>query len=160
MPKKRKKSKTAGSGIISNRRARFDYALQDFYTFGLVLSGWETKALRMGHGHLKGSYVIVKEGELYLTNATIMPTKGVGQAASDTEYTRTRKLLGKKKEIEQLIIAKTQGLSLIPTDFLTKGRFVKLKAATGKGKKQYDKRDSIKKRDQSRINARELMRSS
>jgi SsrA-binding protein len=144
------KAKKISTGVISNRRARFDYALKDFYSFGIVLSGWETKALRLAHGHLKGAYVTFKSGELYLVNATIMPTKGVGQNASVSDTTRSRKLLAKKSEIAELQHFKNQGLSLIPTEFLIKTKYIKLKVGAGKGNRQYDKRNIIKKRDISR----------
>src|SRR5438477_13203456 len=99
----RKKSQTPGN--IVNRRARFDYELGDTLVVGLALSGAETKALRMGHGQLRGAYVTVRGGELWLLNSQINSTKGVLVA----DETRSRKLLAKKKEIEKLMAAKTQG---------------------------------------------------
>lgn len=148
------KKKKQGSGTIRNRRASYDYELGDSITAGLVLSGAETKSLRMGHGHLRGSYVVVKDNELWLLNATITGSSGVPIAEAD--QTRSRKLLASKKEINGLIAAKQQGQSIIPTDILTRGRFIKIKIAVGKGKKNYDKREVIKKRDQERDIQRQI----
>lgn len=141
-------------GTIRNRRARFDYDLSDGFVAGLVLTGAETKALRMGHGHLKGAYVTVMGDELYLLNATITGFNGV--RLDETEQTRSRKLLMKRKEIDQLLEAKKQGKSIIPTDILNKGRYIKLRLSIGTGKKNYDKRHNIKERDQARDTARAL----
>lgn len=142
-----KKKKTT-TGTIQNRRARFDYELGDSLVVGLELNGRETKALRMGHGHLKGAYVVAKDGELWLLNATITSLPGV--SIEEQEQTRSRKLLARKREIEELIAAKDQGQSIIPTEILIRGRYIKLRISTGKGKKTHDKRQTIKKRDQER----------
>jgi SsrA-binding protein len=140
--------KKTSAGTIHNRRARFDYELGDDFVVGVVLSGRETKALRMGHGHLRGAFVAVKDGELWLTNATITSVPGV--SLDEAEQTRSRKLLAKKREIDALIAAKDQGRTIVPTDILVSGRYIKLRIAVGKGKKNYDKRQVIKKRDQDR----------
>lgn len=146
------KKKQAQTKQITNRRARHDYELDDSLVVGLQLSGAETKALRMGHGQLRGAYVTVKEGELFLINATISPSSGIPIAESD--QTRARKLLAKRREIDALIEAKQQGRTIVPLDMLTQGRYIKLRIAIGKGKKQYDKRQTLKKRDEDRrINA-------
>jgi SsrA-binding protein len=142
-----KKQRTA-TGKIQNRRARFDYELGDSLLVGMVLNGRETKALRMGHGHLKGAYVVVKDGELWLLNATITSVPGV--SLEENEQTRSRKLLAKKREIDDLIAAKDQGRSIIPLEILTRGRYIKIRISVGKGKKNYDKRQSLKKRDEER----------
>ena len=147
MKKNRGKPKSA-TGKIQNRRARFDYELGDDFLVGLVLNGRETKALRMGHGHLRGAYVVVKDGELWLLNATITSVPGV--SIEEEEQVRSRKLLAKKREIDQLIAAKDQGRTIVPTEILTRGRYIKVRIAVGKGKKNYDKRQSLKKRDESR----------
>ncbi|MEI7682931.1 MAG: SsrA-binding protein SmpB [Candidatus Saccharibacteria bacterium] len=142
------KKKHAASGKIQNRRARFDYELGDSLVVGMALNGRETKALRMGHGHLKGAYVVVKDEELWLLNATVTSVPGV--SLEENEKTRSRKLLAKKREIEDLVAAKHQGRSIVPLEILTRGRYVKLRISVGKGKKNYDKRQVIKKRDQDR----------
>lgn len=148
-----KKHKTSVKRI-TNKRARFDYDLADSIVAGLVLSGAETKALRMGHGHLRGAYVTVRGDELYLLNATITGFNGV--KLEEAEQTRSRKLLLKRREITGLLEAKKQGKSIIPTELLTHGRYIKVRISTGTGKKHYDKRESIKKRDQERANRLEL----
>lgn len=142
-----KKHKPAPGRII-NRRARFDYELGNDLIVGVVLTGQETKALRMGHGQLRGAHVTTKDGELWLINATINSTNTF--IIPETEQTRARKLLAKRREIEALLAAKDQGRTIVPLEFMTKGRHIKLKIAVGKGKKNYDKRQSIKERDQSR----------
>lgn len=149
-----KKSRQNQPKQIKNRRAKFDYELSDGFVVGIQLTGAETKALRMGHGQLRGAFVTVKNGELWLTNATISSSSGV--LISETDQTRSRKLLAKRKEINHLIEAKNQGQTIVPTDILTQGRYIKLKIAVGRGKKKYDKRETIKKRDQSRAAMRNL----
>lgn len=139
---------------ISNKRAGFDYQLEDSLIAGIALTGAETKALRLGHGHLKGAYVTAKDNELYLINATITGFNGV--KLDETEQTRARKLLMKRKEIDQLLSEKQQGRTIVPIELLTRGRYIKLRLAAGKGRKHYDKREVIKKRDTDRENQRIL----
>lgn len=141
---------------ISNRRARYDYVLGDSLIAGISLSGKETKSLRLGHGHLKGAYVTVKSNELWLINATIASANGYQIAPED--QTRPRKLLVKKRELDALIKSKDEGKTIVPLEILTKNRFIKLRLSVGKGKKRYDKRQAIKKRDSARQTARELKR--
>ncbi|HSW66446.1 MAG TPA: SsrA-binding protein SmpB [Bacillota bacterium] len=142
------KKKQGTTKQIVNRRARHDYELSDSLVVGIALSGAETKLLRMGHGQLRGAYVTTKDGELWLLNATISPTNGI--PISETDQTRTRKLLAKHREINALLEAKQQGRTIVPLEMLTGGRFIKLRIAIGKGRKQYDKRQALKKRDESR----------
>lgn len=133
---------------ISNRRARHDYELGDSLVVGIQLSGAETKALRMGHGQLRGAYVTVKDSELLLINATISPSNGIPIIEAD--QTRARKLLAKRKEIDKMIDAKQQGQTIVPLEMLTGGRFIKLRISVGRGKKLYDKRQTLKKRDETK----------
>ncbi len=133
---------------ITNRRASHDYELSDSLVVGMQLTGGETKALRLGHGQLRGAYVTVKDGELWLINATISPSSGVPIAES--QQTATRKLLAKRREIDRLIDAKQQGQSVVPLQILTGGRYIKLRISLGRGKKQYDKRQTLKARDENR----------
>jgi SsrA-binding protein len=133
---------------ISNRRARHDYELGDSLVVGLELTGAETKALRMGHGQLRGAYVTVKSEELYLINATISGTSGI--PIGESEQTRARKLLAKRREISSLIAGKQQGQTIVPLEILTGGRFIKLRISIGRGKKRYDKRQTLKARDDAR----------
>ncbi len=148
------KKKARNTGKITNRRARFDYELGDDLIAGAVLTGRETKALRQGHAHLRGAFVTIKDGELLLTNATI--ASGKTFIIPESEQTRSRKLLASKKQIAALIEAKSQGKTIVPLEFLISGRYIKVKIAIGKGKKRYDKREVIKKRDQMRDAARSL----
>jgi len=145
------------SHSITNRRARYDYELGDSWIVGIVLNGRETKALRLGHGQLKGAYVTVKDNELYLINATISGTSGA--SIDEHEQTQARKLLAKKNEISKLIQAKEQGNTIIPLDILKEGRYIKLRIAIGKGKKRYDKRQTIKTRETERQMKRILLSS-
>lgn len=134
--------------LVVNRRARFDYDIRDEFKVGVVLSGPEVRAVRDGHTSLRGAFITVKNGELWLTNAsfTIKP-QGNMDGVVDT---RPRKILAKKKEIETLVAAKDSGLTIVPLAMTTNTRFIKLTIATGKGKKAYDKRETIKRRDTER----------
>jgi SsrA-binding protein len=120
---------------------------------GLSLTGAETKALRMGHGQLRGAYVTVKDGELWLLNAQI--TRGKGIEISELDETRSRKLLAKRREIDKLIEGKKEGRTIVPMELLTQGRYIKLRIAVGRGKKHYDKRENLKRRQQERDIARQ-----
>lgn len=148
------KKKQSQTKTIVNRRARHDYELGDSLVVGVELTGRETKSLRMGHGQLRGAYVTVKDGELLLINATISPSSGI--PISESEQTRARKLLAKRREIDALIEAKQQGRTIVPLAILTEGRYIKLRIAIGKGKKQYDKRQALKRRDAARDVSRAL----
>lgn len=151
------KKKSPSDGKIRNKRARFDYDLSDDFLVGIVLNGREAKSLRLGHGQLQGAYVTVKGEELFLINASIHGTKGI--PIEDQEVTQARKLLAKRKEIDEIIAAKNQGKSVIPVDILTKGRYIKVRIALGKGKKHQDKRQVLKERDDSRNAQREMKHS-
>jgi len=142
------KKKQAQTKQIVNRRARHDYELGDSLVVGIALTGAETKSLRMGHGQLRGAYVMVKEGELVLINAAVNGTRGI--PISESDQTRSRKLLAKQREIHALLEAKQQGRTIVPLELLTGGRYIKLRIAVGRGKKQYDKRETLKARDAAR----------
>ena len=146
------KKKKHTPGRILNRRAKFDYQLGDSFLVGIILTGRETKSLRQGHAHLRGAYVTVKDDELWLTNATI--ASGKTFVIPEEEQTRARKLLAHRKEIDTMIAARQQGNTLVPTEFLTGSRHIKLRVSIGRGKKRYDKRQTIKERDMARENAR------
>ena len=142
------KKKSTTKNKIVNRRASFDYELGDSLIVGIELTGPETKSLRMGLGHLRGAYVTVKDNELFLINATITGSNGI--KIEDQEKTRARKLLAKRREINTLISAKQNGTTIVPIAILTKGKYIKLRIAVGKGKKKYDKRQTIKQREAKR----------
>ena len=146
------KKKKHTPGRILNRRAKFDYQLGDSFLVGIILTGRETKSLRQGHAHLRGAYVTAKDGELWLTNATI--ASGKTFIIPEEEQTRPRKLLAHRKEIDTMIAARQQGNTLVPTEFLTNQRHIKLRVSIGRGKKRYDKRQTIKERDQARESTR------
>jgi SsrA-binding protein len=140
--------KTHQPRSIQNRRARFDYELGDSLVVGIGLTGAETKSLRMGHGQLRGAYVTVKDNELWLINATINGTSGI--PIDEQQQTKSRKLLAKRREISSLVEAKQQGRTIVPLELLTGGRYIKVRIAVGKGKKRYDKRQTLKARDENR----------
>lgn len=145
-----KKKPTQPSAIV-NCRARYDYELGDDLVVGLSLTGREVRAARLGHVQLKGSYVNVKSGEIWLNNASFsIVNNEKGTTNARTVDDSPRKLLAKRREIDRLEDAKKQGMTIVPTKLLTNGRFIKLVIALGKGKKHYDKRHALKKRDQER----------
>lgn len=145
-----KKKKTAQAAAIVNRRASYDYALGDQLTTGVMLTGKEVRAARDGRVQLKGSFVTVRNNELWLNNASfslVLNQRGVSDATVDTS---ARKLLAKRSQIDGLIQQKKAGMTIVPLRLITKGRYIKLVIALGKGKKSYDKRQVIKQRDQER----------
>jgi SsrA-binding protein len=148
--------KPRNTGAIVNRRAKFDYELGDSLIVGLQLTGAETKALRLGHGQLRSAYVNVLGGELWLVGVQITGSSAV--PISEEDQTRSRKILAKSREIKALTDARQQGNQIVPLEILTKGRYIKLKIAVGKGKKRYDKREVLKRRQQERDIAREIKR--
>ena len=136
--------------IIFNRRANFDYKISDRYEAGLVLKGFEVKAVKSGQISLKESFVTVKDSELYLTNAHISPWKQAGEI-KNYDPTRPRKLLLRKSEIKHLIgKMRMEGLTLVPIRVYTKKRLLKLEFGVGKGKKEFDKRKDIAKKEAGR----------
>ncbi|NTW15570.1 MAG: SsrA-binding protein SmpB [Candidatus Moranbacteria bacterium] len=142
--------------LAVNKRASFDYELMDRYEAGLALTGNEVKSVKTGHISLKGSFVTVHGNELHLTNSLIPRYE---HAHKDTRHedTRPRKLLLRKSEIRSLIgKSRVEGLTLVPIRVYTKNRLVKLEFAVGKGKKQFDKRETIKRREASRDMRRAL----
>lgn len=148
--------KKPNTGVISNKRARFDYELKDTFFAGIALTGAETRSLREHHGSLQGAFVQMKDGEAWLMNSLVTPLKTNAAHLPSEVQTRNRKLLLKKRELDVLTEAKQQGNTIVPLRLLTKGRFIKLEIAIGRGKKRYDKRETIKRRDQERNTAREL----
>jgi SsrA-binding protein len=130
-----------------NKRAKFDYELGDHYEAGMVLHGHEVKSVKTGHVSLKGAFVTFKKAEAYLTNAFIPPYKFAGEI-TNYDPVRPRKLLLKKKELSYLLGKRqAEGLTLVPLTIKSKHGLIKLEFAIGKGRKKYDKREVIKKRD-------------
>lgn len=142
--------------LAYNKRANFDYAISDRFEAGLVLTGQEVKSVKAGHISLKESFVTIKGAELYLTNAHITPWKHAGEI-KNYDPTRPRKLLLKKSEIKHLIgKTRVQGLTLVPIRVYTKKRLLKLEFGVGKGKKKFDKREDIARREDERKMQRAL----
>jgi SsrA-binding protein len=141
--------------LAKNRRATFDYDITERLVAGIALSGSEVKSIKSGFASLKGSFVSLREGEAFLTNAHVTPY----QHASSKDVldpTRNRKLLLHRKQLDQLIAQKQSGLSIVPTALLQEGRLVKMEIGIGRGKRRYDKRETIKRRDTDRDMARQL----
>ena len=150
-------TKKTTSKAILNRRARFDYALDDEIIVGLSLTGVEVRAARDGHVQLRGSFVTIKNNELWLNNASFsLRLNERGNASARSIDTSPRKLLARRKQIDQLVAQKQKGQSIVPLRLLTNGRFIKLAIALGTGKKRYDKRETIKRRDHDRDTKRSL----
>jgi SsrA-binding protein len=148
-----KGGKDTGTGaktIALNRRARHEYALGERFEAGLVLQGWEVKALRAGHINFGESYAVVHKGELFLHSAQITPLISASSHVV-AEDRRTRKLLLHAREIDRLIGAvERDGYTLIPTAMYWKSGRVKVEIALAKGKQMHDKRAALKDRDWSR----------
>ena len=138
--------------LAYNKRARYDYDISDTYEAGLVLFGHEVKSIKTGHVSLKGAFVTVKKGtkklpEIILTNAHI-PLYKKASTVSDYDPERPRKLLLHKNEINRLIgKKKEEGLTLVPLKIYTKHNLIKMEFGIGRGKKKFDKRENIKKRE-------------
>jgi len=136
---------------IINRRAKFDYALGEDLVVGVALTGLETRSARDGHVQLKGSFVSIRDNELWLNNASFsLKLNEKGKVGARSIDTSPRKLLAKRKQIDDLQAKKQSGMSIVPLKLLTGGRFIKVVIAIGKGKKNYDKRETQKRRDQDR----------
>jgi SsrA-binding protein len=141
--------------IVQNKKAHHDYSIEERFEAGLVLEGWEVKAIRAGQVQLGESYVIVRNGELFLLNGHITPLK-TASTHIHPEPTRTRKLLLNASEIRKLIgKVERAGYSLVPLDLhFSKGR-IKLEFGLAKGKRQFEKRateaDKDWKREQNRL---------
>jgi SsrA-binding protein len=144
--------------IALNRRARHDYFIEDQYQAGIALEGWEVKSLREGKAQIAEAYVIIRNSEAWLIGAHISPLK-TASTHVHPEPTRTRKLLLHRHELNKLIGAtERQGYTLVPLSlFWQRGR-AKLDIGLAKGKKQHDKRASIKEREWQREKARALSR--
>lgn len=138
--------------LAYNKRANFDYEISEKYEAGLILFGHEVKAVKTGHVSLKGAYVTVKKAglktpELILINAHI-PLYEKASTVTGYEPTRPRQLLVKKQELARLVGKKQeQGLTLVPIKLYTRRNLIKLEFGLGRGKKKYDKREAIKKRE-------------
>lgn len=138
------------SNYIQNRKARFNFEILETLEAGLVLLGQEVKSIRHGKGKLDGAYVIIRGGEAYLVGSSISPFQPIN-TPKNYDPERPRKLLFSKKQLVQLEQkTETERLTVIPLRLYNAGRNIKLEVAIARGKKQHDKRESLKERDSKR----------
>ncbi|HSX61462.1 MAG TPA: SsrA-binding protein SmpB [Tahibacter sp.] len=155
-PKDKTNGKDGGGTIALNKRARYDYHIDDRYEAGLALQGWEVKSIRAGRINFGDAYALIKAGELYLFGAQITP---LIQASTHVvaDDRRTRKLLLHREEIDKLIGAvERKGYTLIPTALYWKNNRVKVEIGLARGKQEHDKRDTEKERDWNREKQRTM----
>lgn len=146
--------------IADNKRAHFDYFIEERYEAGIVLEGWEVKAIRAGRAQIKEGYVVIRNGELFLIGAHISPL-GSASTHIHPDATRTRKLLLHAAEIRRLIgKVEQRGFTMVPLNFHYLRGLIKCEIGLAKGKKQHDKRETEKKRDWEREKMRVLRTSS
>ena len=154
--KDKAKNATVDKTIALNKRARHEYHLEERFEAGLVLQGWEVKAIRAGRGNMTDAYAYVKDGEIFLFGAQITP---LIQASTHTipEDRRQRKLLLHRREIDKLIgRVERDGYTLVPTAMYWSKNRIKLEIALAKGKQAHDKRDAAKDRDWAREKQRAM----
>ena len=143
--------------IVQNKKAFHDYFIEEKYETGIVLEGWEVKAIRDGRIQLKEAYVIIRNGEIFLIGCHISPLK-TASTHINPDPARTRELLLHAEEIERLIgKVERAGYTLVPIDMHYKSGRIKVEIGLAKGKKQYDKRESEKQKEWERTKQR-LMR--
>ena len=146
----KKKPKVADNTIALNKRARFDYHIDETFEAGLALTGWEVKSLREGKVQITDSYVLMKDGEAFLLGANITPLNTVSTHFV-ADPIRTRKLLLNKKELARILAATQQkGMTCVCTALYWKGHLVKAKIGLARGKQSHDKRQTEKDRDWNR----------
>jgi SsrA-binding protein len=145
------------AAIAENRRARFEYHIEEQHEAGMVLQGWEIKAIRAGQVQLTDGYVLIRDGELYLIGCRINALRSASTHVQP-QADRTKKLLMKKDEIRRLVgKVEQKGFTLVPLNLHFKGGLVKADIALAKGKAEHDKRQATKERDWNREKGR-LMR--
>ena len=144
------------STIAKNKKAYFDYEILETYEAGIVLTGHEVKSAKLGHISLKGAYVTIKNNEAYLTGANISPYQPANMP-KDYDPTRSRKLLLNRAEISALIgKSKSEGLTMLPLSVYTKKGKIKVEVGLARGKRKYEKREKIKRRDTEREIGRKI----
>ena len=144
------------SEYANNPKAGFDYEILETIEAGIVLEGHEVKSIKTGKASIKGSYVKILNEEPYLIGATISPYQPVNTPKT-YDPQRSRKLLLSRKEISKLIgLSQSHGLTLVPLKLYDKKSLIKLLIGTARGKKKYDKRETIKKKDAARAKQRGL----
>ena len=140
--------------FATNPRARFDYEILETLEAGVVLRGFEVKSIKTGRASIKGSYVRIIKGEPWLVGASIAPYQA-GNMPEGYQEQSDRKLLIGKKQLDSLIgLTKSHGITLVPVRLYAKKGLVKLEVGVARGKKKYDKRESIKKKDTTRSRMR------
>jgi SsrA-binding protein len=150
-----KKQQQTEKYLAQNRKARFNYAIEDTFEAGIALTGTEIKSVRTGQITIGDGFVTIHNGQPLLTNVTIAPYAQGNQFNVDP--TRTRPLLLHKREINQLSRAAAEpGVTIVPLKVYLKHGFAKVLIGIGRGKKKYDKREDIKRRDQERELGRRL----
>ena len=135
--------------VASNKRARYDYFIEDVYEAGIVLSGTEVKALREGKASLNDSFAVVEGGEVWLENAFI-PEFSQGSWTNHATRRRRKLLLGKKQIAKLAGTSRAAGYTLVPISLYFKDGYAKIELGVGKGKKEYDKRETLKQKDAAR----------
>ena len=147
MTKTAHKPKTTDSRIADNKKALFNYAIEERFEAGVVLQGWEVKALRQGKVQLTDGYVLIREGELFLIGCQINPLRTTSTHVT-ADAARTKKLLLHKAEINRLVgTVEQKGYALVPLNLHWKNGKVKCEIGLGRGKAEHDKRDTIKERE-------------
>lgn len=141
---------------VHNKKVNFDYEIIEKFDAGIELSGFEVKSIKKNQGSLEGSYVIVRGGEAFIVNMLIPPYQE-NNTPKGYEPRSNRKLLLTKPEIKRLSETENAGLTVVPISLYNKNNLIKLSLAIVKGKKKYDKRDSIKKREDERRVKREFV---
>jgi SsrA-binding protein len=142
--------------LASNKKAFFDYEIKDTVEAGIVLKGYEVKAIKQSHMSLTGSYATFHNGELFLINTTISEYQAKNQP-KEYDKTGSHKLLLKKSELEMLVRQmKEKRMVLIPTKVYLKNNLIKVEIGIGRPKKQYDKRETLKERESKRTIKKEL----
>jgi SsrA-binding protein len=151
-----KKEQKEQSSIAQNKKARFDYFIEDRLEAGLALQGWEVKSMRAGKAQLTDSFVIFRDGEAWLIGSHVTPLNTVSTHVV-AEPKRMRKLLMNRREIDRLIgLVERKGYTLIALELYWSKNKVKVKVGLARGKKQHDKRDTEKDRDWQRDKSRAL----
>jgi SsrA-binding protein len=151
-----KKKESGPASIAQNKKARFDFFIEDRLEAGLALQGWEVKSMRAGKAQLTDSFVIFRDGEAWLLGSHVTPLNTVSTHVV-AEPKRTRKLLMNRREIDRLIgLVERKGYTLIALELYWSKNRVKVSVGLAKGKKQHDKRDTEKDRDWKRDKARVL----
>ncbi len=144
------------SSLIKNKKALFNYEVLEKFEAGIELFGYEVKSIKNNRGNIEGSHITVRGGEAFLLNASVPPYQ---QANTPDSYNpeRNRRLLLTKKEIKQLAeLEDKKGLTIVPISMYTKGNKIKVEVAVVRGKKKFDKREDIKKRDTQRDIERDI----